>query len=39
MPNKEGVVMNINEWTQRTDIDYEERMELGLPIEEEGEEQ
>ena len=29
--------MNIQEWTQRTDYDYEERMALGLPIEEEGE--
>lgn len=27
--------MNVNEWTQRTDCEHEERLELGLPIEEE----
>ena len=30
--------MNVNEWTQQTDIEHEERLELGLPIEEEEEE-
>ena len=25
---------NINEWAERTDIDYEERMALGLAVEE-----
>lgn len=25
---------NINEWTEKTDIEHEERLELGLPIKE-----
>lgn len=31
--------MNINEWTQKTDIEHEERLELRLPSEEDGEEE
>ena len=32
--------MDVNEWTQRTDYDYEERMCLGLAVEEdEGEDE
>ena len=32
-----GVMSNINEWDEETNHDYEERMALGLPINEEGE--